>query len=135
MFQKALLLLSALLVAAPVFGLDYTESSGGLGTINWESGRSEIEFCDLNLDGNIDMVSIGDHGSPFINSDEHGIMFFAGNGEGRWSITMVGNFGYGGIAEKFHPGFAGNRPGAKNGDGRISCAGDWCVRVSAEGMR
>jgi hypothetical protein len=55
-------------------------------------------MADINLDGHIDLVSIGDHGSPFIGTQEHGIMVYYGDGEGRWSVYQNGNFGYGGIA-------------------------------------
>jgi hypothetical protein len=87
-----------LLPVLPAFALDYAEASQGLGSPQWEGGRSEIEMADLNLDGNIDLIAIGDHGNPFINTQEHGIMFYAGDGLGRWTVTQVGNFGYGGIA-------------------------------------
>jgi hypothetical protein len=78
--------------------LDYVESSIGLSWPQWEGGRSELEMADVNLDGNIDIVSIGDHGSPYINTDEHGVMVYFGDGIGRWQVEMSGNFGYGGIA-------------------------------------
>ncbi|TKJ42106.1 hypothetical protein CEE37_00055 [candidate division LCP-89 bacterium B3_LCP] len=77
--------------------LEYTEYSGGLGFPQWEGGRSEIEMADIDQDGNIDLISIGDHGSPYINTDEHGIMVYFGDGDGRWQVYMNGNFGYGGI--------------------------------------
>jgi len=77
--------------------LDYVESSQGLANLQWEGGRSEIEMADVNLDGNIDLISIGDHGSPYINTQEHGVMVYFGNGEGRWSVFQNGNFGYGGV--------------------------------------
>src|SRR5262249_27011936 len=39
-----------------------------------------------------------DHGSPFIGSDEHGVMVWFGDGQGNWSVTQTGRFGYGGVA-------------------------------------
>jgi hypothetical protein len=79
--------------------INYTESSSGLQTINFESGRTEIEMEDINGDGFKDILSIGDHGSPYINSQEHGVMVWFGNGtDSNWSIHQTGNFGYGGIA-------------------------------------
>ncbi|MEO0131763.1 MAG: VCBS repeat-containing protein [candidate division WOR-3 bacterium] len=78
--------------------LNYIESSTGLTTPNWEGGRTELEFADINNDGFVDILSIGDHGSPYINSGEHGIMVWFGNGQGSWTNYMNGNFGYGGIA-------------------------------------
>ena len=86
----------------------YTESSSGLQML-WEGGRTEIEFADVNNDGFKDIISIGDHGSPFINTQEHGFMMYFGNGSGaNWSLTQVGDFGYGGIAA-----------GDVNNDGKI----------------
>ncbi|MBN2620579.1 VCBS repeat-containing protein [candidate division WOR-3 bacterium] len=81
-----------------VKALDYTESSGGLGTPEMEGGRTEIEFADINADGHPDLLSIGDHGSPYVNTQEHGVMVWFGNGQGTWSVSQTGDFGYGGIA-------------------------------------
>lgn len=79
--------------------LDYMEATaGGLDTLIWEGGQSELEFYDINLDGNPDILSIGDHGSPFINTQEHGVMVYFGNGFGGFNLLQNGNFGYGGIA-------------------------------------
>ncbi len=78
--------------------LSYQESSIGLQYPQWEGGWTELEFGDINADGNPDIVTIGDHGSPYINATEHGIMVFFGNGQGAWTVQMTGNFGYGGIA-------------------------------------
>jgi hypothetical protein len=90
--------ISATLPADEGRTIGYVESSVGLDWPRWEGGRSEIEMADVNLDGNIDLVSIGDHGSPYINTDEHGVMVYFGDGFGRWRVEMSGNFGYGGIA-------------------------------------
>ncbi|RKX69280.1 hypothetical protein DRP53_08675 [candidate division WOR-3 bacterium] len=87
-----------LLTIISLSGLDYVESSSGLIPPSLEGGRTELEFCDLNKDGKIDIVSIGDHGNPNIQSDQHGIIVWFGDGTGRWSSYMNGNFGYGGIA-------------------------------------
>ncbi len=83
--------------AIPAFSLDYIESSSGLETPEMEGGRTELEMVDINNDGNIDILSIGDHGSPYINTSEHGIMVWFGDGTGNWSVYQNGNFGYGGI--------------------------------------
>lgn len=80
------------------FSLQYIESSTGLIPPTWEGGRTELEMADINNDGNIDILSIGDHGCPYVNTDEHGVMVWFGNGLGGWSGYMNGNFGYGGIA-------------------------------------
>jgi hypothetical protein len=78
--------------------LDYVESSSGLASPEWDGGRTELELVDVDDDGNPDIVTIGDHGSPYINTNEHGIMVYFGNGAGAWNVFMNGNFGYGGIA-------------------------------------
>ena len=79
--------------------LTYIESSNGLNSIALESGRTEVEMADINKDGNIDFLSVGDHGNPNVNTQEHGIMVWFGNGTGdNWVIQQTGNFGYGGIA-------------------------------------
>ncbi|MBA7539747.1 hypothetical protein ES705_32032 [subsurface metagenome] len=81
-----------------VYALGYVESSQGLENPQLESGRTELEMVDINADGNIDILSIGDHGSPYINTQEHGVMVWFGNGQGVWNVYQNGSFGYGGIA-------------------------------------
>jgi len=79
--------------------ISYVESSSGLQTIALDGGRTELEFADINSDGHLDILSIGDHGSPYVNTQQHGIMVWFGNGTGaNWSLFQNGNFGYGGIA-------------------------------------
>lgn len=92
-------LLSAGLVAVASAQLSYVQSSNGL-TDNpaLEGGRTELEFADINGDGCVDILSIGDHGSPYVNTQEHGIMVWFGDGRGGWSVYQNGEFGYGGIA-------------------------------------
>jgi len=92
------LLLFLALSARSVFGVSYVESSTGLVPPSMEGGRTEIEMGDINGDGNPDLVSIGDHGSPYINTDQHGIMVWFGDGTGTWSVHQEGYFGYGGVA-------------------------------------
>jgi hypothetical protein len=79
-------------------GQEWIEHSNGLIPPTLEGGNTELEFYDVNLDGNIDLLSIGDHGSPYINTDQHGVMVWFGDGAGNWSVYQNGNFGYGGIA-------------------------------------
>ena len=92
-----------LLFSSPVFAqatpqtLSYVESSTGL-SLQLEAGRTELEFADLNADGNPDLISVGDHGNPLINSQEHGIMVWFGDGAGSWTLSQTGELGYGGIA-------------------------------------
>lgn len=78
--------------------LRYIESSYGLDWPGWDTGRSEVEMADLNGDGHPDLVSIGDHGNPYVNTQEHGIMAYLGDGAGHWQVHQTGDFGYGGIA-------------------------------------
>lgn len=77
-------------------GVSYVESSTGLSTPQWEGGLTELEFADLDGDGNPDLISLGDHGNPGIQSTEHGVLVWFGNG--AWSHFQTGNFGYGGMA-------------------------------------
>jgi PKD repeat protein len=79
-------------------GFQFIESSSGMNYPTWESGMTELEFADINRDGFVDILSIGDHGCPNIGSQEHGIMVWFGNGTGTWSVQMTGTLGYGGIA-------------------------------------
>ena len=78
--------------------LAYVELSIGLVPPSLDGGHTEIEMGDVNGDGNLDLVSIGDHGSPYVNTDEHGIMVWFGDGTGHWEVYQSGDFGYGGIA-------------------------------------
>ncbi len=91
-----MLFIQAFTQPEPAF--QYVESSTGMSYPDWESGPTELEFADINMDGYIDILSIGDHGSPYINTQQHGIMVYFGDGTGSWSAEMTGNFGYGGIA-------------------------------------
>lgn len=77
--------------------ITFVEKSTGLQTPAKEGGNTEYELADMNNDGNLDLISVGDHGSPYINSPQHGIMVWLGDGEGTWSVNQVGDFGYGGI--------------------------------------
>jgi len=97
--------------AGRALALAYVESSQGLIPPTMDGGRTEIEFSDVNADGRVDILSIGDHGSPYVNTDEHGIMVWFGDGFGAWSVYQNGNFGYGGIGL-----------GDVNGDGLIDAA-------------
>jgi hypothetical protein len=80
--------------------LNYTQvTSSGLTAVTFEKGRTEIELGDVDGDGDLDIVSIGDHGSPHFSATEQGIMVWKNNGDGTsWSLTKSGDFGYGGVA-------------------------------------
>jgi hypothetical protein len=64
----------------------------------YESGNSLFGLGDIDNDGDIDIISVGDHyGGLGINED--GIMVFKNNGNGTsWLKSDTGNFGYGGVA-------------------------------------
>ena len=94
----AFLALALLVFFTPVSAIDYVEVNAGIDTIEWEGGHTEFEFFDIDNDGDVDILSIGDHGSPFINTQEHGVMTYFNNGANGWSLYQSGNFGYGGIA-------------------------------------
>jgi hypothetical protein len=96
--RLALFCLMAAMVGTGVADLSYVECTGGFATPAMEGGRTELEFADINNDGNIDILSIGDHGNPYINTDEHGVMVWFGDGAGNWTVFQYGDFGYGGIA-------------------------------------
>ncbi|MBD3236382.1 MAG: hypothetical protein GF330_06750 [Candidatus Eisenbacteria bacterium] len=92
-------LLTALLLVPGPAALDYEESTpSGPEFPQWDGGDTELCFADIDADGHLDFLSIGDHGSPYINTDQHGIMVYFGDGAGGWSLEMNGHFGYGGIA-------------------------------------
>ena len=77
--------------------VSFVEKSTGLNVPDKEGGDTEYELTDINNDGYLDIISVGDHGSPYINSNQHGIMVWFGDGGDTWSVHQVGNFGYGGI--------------------------------------
>ena len=82
----------------PTRRLAYVESSIGLVPPSLEGGGTEVEMGDVDGDGRVDLVSIGDHGSPYVNTDQHGVMVWFGDGTGSWGVVMTGEFGYGGVA-------------------------------------
>lgn len=97
--SQAAALVTALLASSLRATLSYVECSEGFqGYPVLDGGRSELELADVNNDGNVDVLSIGDHGSPYVNTEEHGVMVWFGDGTGNWDLFQYGNFGYGGIA-------------------------------------
>jgi len=102
--KLAILLLSVLLLLMlPVvhFGqnlLSYQQITNGLDEPDFDEGRTDFAFDDINMDGHVDILSVGDHGSPYFNSAQHGIMVWFGDGQGNFENFMNGQFGYGGIA-------------------------------------
>ena len=78
--------------------LAYVESSAGLSPPSMDGGFTEIEMGDVNADGYVDLLTIGDHGSPFVNTGQHGVTVYFGDGTGAWIVAQNGDFGYGGVA-------------------------------------
>jgi len=95
---SVLVVFVSLSLSGAAYALEYVESSNGLDYPRMEGGQTELELADVNGDGHLDILSIGDHGSPYVNSDQHGVMVWFGDGAGNWSVYQNGNFGYGGIA-------------------------------------
>lgn len=95
MFLAMLLFPSAAFLQNELY---FIRLSNGLDEPEFEKGRTDFALSDINMDGHVDILSIGDHGSPNFNSDQHGIMVWFGDGLGNFSLHMEGNFGYGGIA-------------------------------------
>ena len=120
-----------LILSTNLSALEYEFSDEGALGVEFEGGRTEYEFADINKDGHVDILSIGDHGSPHINTNQHGIMVFFGDGTGRWNVTMRGEFGYGGLAVgdvnndgDWDVGYANHHPGGEGdfGDQMIEVA-------------
>ena len=79
--------------------VNYTIVTSGLNNVTYGSGDGELEVGDIDGDGDLDIVTIGDHGSPNVNASEAGIMVYKNNGTGTaWTFSKSGNFGYGGVA-------------------------------------
>ena len=93
-----LIFLSMLMPALLFSQVSYQQITAGLQTPEMDGGRSEFEFADINLDGYLDILSIGDHGNPGTSAGQHGIMVWLGSATGTWTSITNGDFGYGGIA-------------------------------------
>lgn len=77
----------------------YKIDSTGFSALQLEGGNVQVRLADLNNDGHLEIVTIGDHGSPNVNTNQHGISVFFGNGTGSgWTLQQSGSFGYGGCA-------------------------------------
>jgi hypothetical protein len=78
--------------------LSYSRIIAGLDAPSFEGGRTDFAFSDINDDGHVDILSVGDHGNPNISSDQQGLLIWFNQGDGTFENYMNGNFGYGGIA-------------------------------------
>ena len=97
--KKVILFAAAAFVAFSLQAQTYTVDSTSFNALSLEGGMTQARLADINQDGHLDLISIGDHGSPNINANEHGISIFFGNGTGTgWQLFQNGNFGYGGCA-------------------------------------
>lgn len=100
MKHNSLIMLALVLSASANAQLNFTQvNHSGLSSVTFEMGNTELELGDIDGDGDLDIVTIGDHGSPNINATEGGIMVFKNGGTGlTWNLTKSGSLGYGGVA-------------------------------------
>ncbi len=78
--------------------LEYQRLTSGLGVPSFKSGRSDFAMADINNNGFVDILSVGDHGSPSSMYGQFGVMVWFNNGDGSFQYDYSGNFGYGAIA-------------------------------------
>jgi len=128
----------------------FVEKSTGLNIPAKDTGRTELELADINNDGHLDIISVGDHGSPW--ADQYGIMVWSGDGDDTWSVNNTGWFGYGGIeagdlnldgfldvawgihhAYSSTPGFGDTLIGAALGDGTGINWDPWATGLGSAG--
>ena len=67
----------------------YTISTSAFLGVSIEGGNTQARLADVNQDGHLDLISIGDHGNPNIGgASENGIMVWKGNGTGTgWTAS------------------------------------------------
>lgn len=64
----------------------------------FDKGAATFRLADLDGDGHLDIVSVGDHGNPKVNTAQHGLLVHFGDGAGNWTLQMSEqSFGYGGV--------------------------------------
>lgn len=91
------ILLALLAAFVNAQSLSYSRLTNGLGDPYFEGGHTDFSIDDINMDGHVDILTIGDHGSPFIGTNQHGICIWFGDGQGNFENFQFGDFGYGGI--------------------------------------
>jgi hypothetical protein len=82
------------------FALGYKNLSSGLEQPGFEPGDSctEIEGGDINGDGYIELISVGDHGNPG-GTPQNGLEIWYYDGSSKWTLDQpIPGFGYGGVA-------------------------------------
>ncbi|HRW78405.1 MAG TPA: hypothetical protein P5207_07010, partial [Candidatus Sabulitectum sp.] len=64
--------LMLMVLTSSVQAVTLMDRSDGLEVPQLETGKTELEIGDIDGDGNLDIVSLGDHGNP--GSGQEGIM-------------------------------------------------------------
>ncbi len=98
-YKACLVLAGFLLLLNPAKAqtLSYSRNTAGFDVPTFEGGRTDFHFNDINDDGHVDIISIGDHGNPNIGSTQQGLLIWFNQGDGTFQNFMTGYFGYGGI--------------------------------------
>ena len=88
---------SAFLYAAGLYAqpTNYTVDANAFVGIKFSGGNTQLRLADVDLDGHLDLVTIGDHGNPKLDgTNENGVMIFWGDGTGTNFRPSTGG-GYG----------------------------------------
>ncbi|MDY0077195.1 MAG: T9SS type A sorting domain-containing protein [Bacteroidales bacterium] len=77
--------------------LSYSLLTNGLSTPAFKSGKTDFCLDDVNMDGHVDILTVGDHGSPSSSTGMRGISVWFGDGNGNFQFFANGDFGYGSV--------------------------------------
>jgi len=77
--------------------LSYSLLSNGLSAPAFKSGKTDFCLDDINMDGHVDILTVGDHGSPSSITGMRGISVWFGDGNNNFQFSATGDFGYGSI--------------------------------------